>query len=143
MLGCGPNIYIELCNTFFQEFLQSKPENEGARWSFAIFSLSKHVVTRIMFKSKMTFTSKGKQGSGESIPKINDISSNFSSMKVREFGNSTSSSSSGNDTPITRKKKEKLKHHINQQDGKIQKMIERKKNKKNFGLLTIDFNQFL
>jgi len=57
-------------------------------------------------KKWLRLTSKGKQGSGESIPKINDISSNPSSMKVHEFGDSTSSASSRNDAPITIKKKE-------------------------------------
>jgi len=41
MLGYRPNIYMELCNKFFQQFLQSKPENEGARWSFVISALIK------------------------------------------------------------------------------------------------------
>lgn len=40
-LGCGPNIYMEVHNTFFQEFLQSKLKIEGAEWSFAISALIK------------------------------------------------------------------------------------------------------
>jgi len=36
MLGCGPNINMELLNTFLQEFLESKLENDGARCNFSI-----------------------------------------------------------------------------------------------------------
>jgi hypothetical protein len=36
MLGCGPNINMEVLNTFLQKFLQSKLENDGARCNFSI-----------------------------------------------------------------------------------------------------------
>jgi hypothetical protein len=31
MLGCRPNIDLELCKTFLQEFLQSRTKNDRAR----------------------------------------------------------------------------------------------------------------
>jgi len=54
----------------------------------------------------LTFN-EGEWGIGESIPKVNGISCNSSSPKVREFGNSNSLASLENDTPITLKKQTK------------------------------------
>ncbi len=31
MMGCKPNLNLELCKTFFQEFLQFKMENDNAK----------------------------------------------------------------------------------------------------------------
>jgi len=38
-MGCEPNIHMELLNTIIQEFLQSKPKNDGASCNFSIFAL--------------------------------------------------------------------------------------------------------
>jgi hypothetical protein len=62
----------------------------------------------------------GELGIGESIPKVDGISCNSSSPKVRELGDSNSSTSLENNTSITLKNKQKgvgkvqkLKCHIN------------------------------
>ncbi len=54
----------------------------------------------------LTFN-EGELGIGESIPKVDGISCNFSSPKVHELGDSNSSASLENDTPITLRKQTK------------------------------------
>jgi hypothetical protein len=89
MLGCRPNVDLELNKTFFQEFLQSKIENDNAKTSIEACCDQNSVQIKDHMKL-IHFCCKQKMHFGINTQRQeNLIKVHFNNMC--EFGDSTSS----------------------------------------------------